>query len=234
MISNIPPNESYKFSENIYITFELLGLTENSDRQQKLDEYAKLILKWNKTYNLTAFKEIKDIYIQHINDSLAIVKPIEDYLLSKNLNSAKIYDVGSGAGLPGIVLAIMCPYLKVTCIDAVGKKVAFIKYVASVLNLNNLFAAHQRIELWQTEPVDLVISRAFSSMKNFVEWAGQHVTEGGHMVAMKARLSPEELGELEQQHRWKISRIEKVIVPQLSAERCLVWINKKERHDITE
>lgn len=210
--------------------FELLKLKQNGDKRDKLAQYAQLILKWNNTYNLTAFKNLQDIYTQHLYDSLAVIEPIEAYLKKQNIDKASVFDVGSGAGLPGVIISIMCPQINVVCIDAVGKKIAFIKHVASMLQLKNLDAQHQRIEKWETEPAQIVISRAFSSLVNFTKLAGMHVQSNGQMVAMKAHLLKDELDEFEQQKLWQINHVENLVVPNMTAARCLVWINKKKEH----
>jgi len=210
--------------------FDAFELEQDSTKQEKLALYADLILKWNKTYNLTALKNLNAIYSQHLYDSLAVIKPIESYL-KKQSEKASVFDVGSGAGLPGIVIAIMCPQINVVCIDSVGKKIAFIKHVASVLCIENLSAQHQRIETWKVNPVHIVISRAFTSLHNFTKLAGMHVQENGQMIAMKAHLLKKELTEFEQQKIWQINKVENLVVPKLKAARCLVWINKKENDD---
>jgi len=152
--------------------FDLLKLKQNAVKEDKLARYAQLILKWNKTYNLTALKNLQDIYTQHLYDSLSVIEPIEAYLKKQNIEEANIFDVGSGAGLPGVIISIMCPQINVVCIDSVGKKVAFVKHVASMLQLKNLNAQHQRIENWKTEPAEIIISRAFSSLVNFSKLPG--------------------------------------------------------------
>jgi 16S rRNA (guanine527-N7)-methyltransferase len=207
--------------------FDMLFIKQDDAKRQKLYDYACLIVKWNKTYNLTALKKIDDVYEQHIFDSLATINPINQYLKQQHIEQAQIFDIGSGAGLPGVVIAIMCPQISVVCVDAVGKKVAFLQHVANTLGLINLNAQHQRVESWNTKPADLVISRAFSSLYNFTSWSGIHVKEKGQMIAMKAHLLPAELTEFETQPIWQISHIEKLVVPNLDATRCLVWINKK-------
>jgi 16S rRNA (guanine527-N7)-methyltransferase len=211
--------------------FDLLKLKQNAVKEDKLARYAQLILKWNKTYNLTALKNLQDIYTQHLYDSLSVIEPIEAYLKKQNIEEANIFDVGSGAGLPGVIISIMCPQINVVCIDSVGKKVAFVKHVASMLQLKNLNAQHQRIENWKTEPAEIVISRAFTSLVNFTKLAGMHVQNNGQMIAMKAHLSKDELEEFEQQELWQINHVENLFVPNMTAVRCLVWINKNEQHD---
>lgn len=205
-----------------------LNLTAQEDQKRALLDYADLILKWNKTYNLTALNKPEEIWVQHIFDSLSVVAPLNHFIREHNISNPIVYDVGSGAGLPGVVLSVMCPHIKVTCVDAVGKKVAFIKYAAGALRLKNLNAVHQRIEAWQVQPAHIVISRAFTSLANFVTWAGQHVQLGGCLVAMKAHLSDQELTEFATQASWQINRVQRLDVPRLDATRCLVWINKKQ------
>ena len=207
--------------------FDLLKLKQDGVKEDKLARYAQLILKWNKTYNLTSLKNLQDIYTQHLYDSLSVIEPIEAYLKKQDIEEANIFDVGSGAGLPGVIISIMCPQINVVCIDSVGKKVAFIKHVASMLQLKNLNAQHQRIENWETKPAEMVISRAFSSLANFTKLAGTHVQNNGQMIAMKAHLSKDEIQEFEQQELWQINHVENLVVPNMTAVRCLVWINKK-------
>ena len=173
--------------------FDMLLIKQDDEKKQKLYDYACLIVKWNKTYNLTALKKIEDVYEQHIFDSLATINPINQYLRQQQIEQAQIFDIGSGAGLPGVVIAIMCPQINVVCVDAVGKKVAFLQHVANTLGLTNLNAQHQRVERWNTKPADLVISRAFSSLYNFTNWSGIHVKDKGQIIAMKAHLLPAEL-----------------------------------------
>jgi 16S rRNA (guanine527-N7)-methyltransferase len=224
-------NDTHEISLELQKAFNVLDLQQDLSKQKRLAEYAKQILKWNKTYNLTAIKNLHDVYTQHLYDSLSVIKPIENYVKKQNIEKVSIFDVGSGAGLPGVVISIMCPQIKVICIDSVGKKVAFVKHVASMLGLTNLSAQHQRIESWQTDPVHIVISRAFTSLINFIDWAGKHVQSNGQMIAMKAHLSKEELEAFDQQNTWQINHIESLVVPNMHATRCLVWINKKERPD---
>jgi 16S rRNA (guanine527-N7)-methyltransferase len=207
--------------------FDSLKLKQNDKNKERLAQYAQLILKWNRTYNLTALKNLQDIYVQHLYDSLAVIEPIERYLKSQSIDKASVFDVGSGAGLPGVIISIMCPQIDVVCVDSVGKKTAFIKHVASMLQLKNLEAQHQRVENWQIEPAQIVISRAFSSLVNFTKLAGMHVQNNGQMIAMKAHLSKIELDEFEQQKQWQIKYIENLVVPNMTAARCLVWIDKK-------
>lgn len=202
-----------------------LGLVLEIKQQEQLLAYMELLKRWNKTYNLTALKTDEQILVQHILDSLSVVLPLQECFLTQK--SIKVLDVGSGGGLPGVVLAIMNPTWSVTCIDAVDKKTSFIVLVAGMLGLRNLFAKHTRIEKFKTEPVDLVISRAFASLKDFANLAGQHVAPTGHLIAMKGHYLDDEVQELEKDSSWRVERYQSIQVPQLDAERCLIYLKGK-------
>src|SRR5690606_20964915 len=158
--------------------------------------------------------------VQHIFDSLTLVEPIQQ-IAAGSTEKLRIVDVGSGAGLPGVVLAIMNPDWHVYCVDAVEKKSAFIRQAASILGLKNLEAVHARIEQLPLYEAAIVTSRAFSSMLDFVSLAGRHVANGGVMLAMKGRQPDEEVLALAQQDEWVVERIETLRVPELDAQRCL-------------
>ena len=109
-------------------------------------DYQNLNGKWTKVYNLTAVRDPAEMLTHHLLDSLATVAPLQKHLQGRGLSAANLLDVGSGAGLPGVVLAICFPTLAVTCVDTVGKKAAFIKHVALALGLPNLMGLHARVE----------------------------------------------------------------------------------------
>jgi 16S rRNA (guanine527-N7)-methyltransferase len=136
-------------------------------------------------------------------------------------------DVGSGAGLPGVVLAIAMPNAHVTCVDAVEKKISFIRQIKGILGLDNLESVHARVEDMEIQPSQVVISRAFSSMRDFVELAGKHVVQDGKIAAMKGKVPIDEMQELSKDEHWTIEKTVRLDVPELEAERCLVWIEKK-------
>src|SRR5690606_25525230 len=117
----------------------------------------------------------EQMLVQHLIDSLSVVKPISTILDKNTVSEGTIVDVGSGAGLPGVVLAIMHPNWRVHCIDAVEKKMAFVQQVSSVLRLRNLHAHHQRVESMPSLQADIVVSRAFASLADFATLAGGHV-----------------------------------------------------------
>ena len=142
-----------------------LHLSLSDDQVRDLLYFQNLIGKWNKVYNLTAVREQAEMLTHHLLDSLAAVEPLQKYLQGRGLSAANLLDVGSGAGLPGVVLAICFPTLAVTCVDTVGKKAAFIKHVALALGLSNLTGLHARVETI-TQPFDVICSRAFASLSD--------------------------------------------------------------------
>src|SRR5690606_17241016 len=128
---------------------------------------------------------------------------------------------------PGVVLAIMRPDWQVHCIDAVEKKMAFVRQVSGVLRLPNLHAHHQRVESMPPYHADSVVSRAFASLADFARLAGDHVAVHDHLVAMKGRNPQEEADVLRQNTSWRITHIETLPVPELNAQRCLVWMRRQ-------
>lgn len=185
-------------------------------------EYLAQMQRWNRTYNLTAIRDPEQMLAQHIIDSLAVIRPMQQALDFRS--EAVIVDVGSGAGLPGVVIALACPGWQVHCVDAVEKKMAFVRQMAGVLALPNLTARHERIEAMQAMEADIVVSRAFASLVDFATLAGAHVRPGGQLLAMKGRHPEEEIEALHEHGHWKVQSVQQLQVPLLEAQRCLVWI----------
>jgi 16S rRNA (guanine527-N7)-methyltransferase len=204
-----------------------LGLTLPPEATDRLLRYLALIAQWNRVYNLTAVREPEAMLRQHLLDCLAAVAPIRHGLRAQRgeggPTAARLLDVGSGAGLPGAVLAVCEPVWLVTCVDTVAKKASFIRQVAAELGLPNLQAVHQRVEaMAPAERFDLITSRAFASLADFVHLTRDRLAPGGLWVAMKAHLSPFErqsvpLGA-------EVFHVEPLRVPGLDAARCLVWM----------
>jgi 16S rRNA (guanine527-N7)-methyltransferase len=195
-----------------------------SDAQvQGLLDYQDLIGKWNKVYNLTAVRDPAEMLTHHLLDSLAAVAPLQKHLQGRGLSAPSLLDVGSGAGLPGVVLAICCPGLAVTCVDAVGKKAAFIKHVALALGLPNLTGLHARVETI-TQPFDVICSRAFASLADFAGWSQAALAPGGVWMALKGKHPAEELTMLPPDVA--MFHVEPLAVPGLAAERCIIWLQK--------
>jgi 16S rRNA (guanine527-N7)-methyltransferase len=204
---------------------QALDLKVSPAQTQQLLDYMALIGKWNKVYNLTSVRDPAEMMTHHLLDSLAVVAPLLRHTQGR---AARVLDVGSGAGLPGTVLAIVCPELDVSCVDTVGKKAAFIQNTALSLKLPNLRGVHARVEEMQAAPFDVVTSRAFSSLADFVNLTKFHVKQAvgdkpaGVWMAMKGKHPADELAALPADVA--VFHVEPLVVPGLEAERCLVWM----------
>lgn len=193
-----------------------LGLELDAQTQAKLLDYLALIVKWNKVHNLTAIRDPENMVTLHLLDSLAVLPYI---------NGKHLLDVGSGAGLPGIVLAICRPDLQVTTIDAVQKKASFMRQAKAELQIDNLQVQAGRVEqLKPLQPFDIVISRAFSELALFIKLTKHLIAEHGEWLAMKGVHPADELASIDYQP----SRIEALQVPGLDAERHLVFLPAKQ------
>jgi len=200
---------------------EALGLVLSPEQRRQLLAYLGLIVKWNKVYNLTAVRDPADMLTHHLLDSLSALGPLQRHLSAQGLQHASLLDVGSGAGLPGIVFAIGCPGLQVSCVDTVSKKAAFIQQAAGELGLKNLRGVHARVESL-AGPFDVVCSRAFASLLDFTAWSRQALAPGGVWLAMKGKHPADELAALPAQVQ--VFHVEPLSVPGLQAERCMVWM----------
>ena len=198
-----------------------LSLDLNERQVAQLLAYLTMIGKWTKVYNLTAVRDPSEMMTHHLLDSLAAVPPLNCQLKQMALErGARLLDVGAGAGLPGAVIAICCPTVAVTCVDAVGKKAAFIKQAALELKLNNLTGLHKRVEQ-VTEPHDVICSRAFASLGDFIGWSAEALAPGGVWMAMKGKHPASEIDMLDK--AIEVFHVEQLAVPGLNAERCIVW-----------
>ena len=196
-----------------------LGLTLSDTQIAQLLGYHTLIQKWNKVYNLTAIRDPAEMLTHHLLDSLAVVAPLVRQTSGASVN---ILDVGAGAGLPGVVVAICCPQVSVTCVDAVAKKMAFVQQVATELKLPNLKALHARVETLM-QKYDLITSRAFATLLDFVTGSRAALkSETGVWLAMKAKNTSAEVVELPADVT--VFHVEQLTVPGLDAERCIVWM----------
>lgn len=197
-----------------------LGLSLNADTAERLMTYLSLLQRWNATYNLTAVRDPAGMFVQHLLDCLAIVPPLRRVLGD---GPGRIADVGSGAGLPGVVIAATCPQLQVCCIDTVGKKVAFVRQVMAELQLRNLRAEQGRVENLRPEaPYDVVTSRAFASLADFVHLTRPLIAPGGIWMAMKGKIPNDEIAALPCDV--EVFHVEQLVVPQLPADRCVVLL----------
>ncbi len=197
---------------------DALGLALGEAQFEQLMGYLTLIQKWNKVYNLTAVRDPQEMLTHHLLDSLSAVAPL---LRHTGGRPARVLDVGSGGGLPGIVLAICRPELDVSCVDTVGKKAAFIQQVAASLKLPNLRGVHARVESL-AGPFDVVCCRAFAALPDFVNWSRGALAEQGVWMAMKGKHPQAEIEGLPADVQ--VFHVEPLAVPGLDAERCMVWL----------
>ena len=186
-------------------------------------DYLDLIQKWTKVYNLTAVRDPAAMLTHHLLDSLAVIAPLRRQMseFANTAGGVRLLDVGSGAGLPGVVIAICCPEISVHCVDTVAKKAAFIQQVAVSLKLPNLRGLHVRVELL-TEKYQVVSSRAFASLLDFTTWSYAALAEGGVWMGMKGRHPVDEIAALPAEV--EVFHVEQLAVPALGAERCIVWM----------
>jgi len=181
--------------------------------------YLDLLGKWNRVYNLTAVRDRSQMVAQHLLDCLTVVAPLSRWSRGQR---RRVLDVGSGAGLPGLVIAVLLPALDVTCIDAVGKKASFVRQAAAELGLRNVHAVHGRVESLADSQFDIVVSRAFASLVEFTSLTRHLLAPGGVWLAMKGKLPTDEIASLP--GGVEMFHVEHVKVPGLDAERCLVWM----------
>lgn len=200
---------------------ELLGLRLSDDQHQHLLTYIDLLQKWNRVYNLTAVKDPEQMLTQHVLDCLAVVIPLK----KKAPRAKSLLDVGAGGGLPSVVLAIACPDLTVLAVDAVAKKTAFIQSTAHTLGLANLQAQHARVESL-TQTFDVVGSRAYASLTDFVITSRVCLAPDGWWMAMKGLVPAEEIAQLPSDI--EVDQTQLLSVPDLDAQRCLVWMRPKQ------
>lgn len=194
-----------------------LGLDENP--ADPLLAYLELLIKWNKTYNLTAVRDPQDMVVLHLLDSLTALPYIK---------GGRVLDVGTGAGLPGIPLSIVRPDIAFTLLDTNGKKTRFVEHAVRQLSLPNVEVVKSRIEDFAPDGeqhFDTVISRAFTALDGFAEACGRLLTASGQLTAMKGRLQSEEISCINKA-QWNIAS-EQVTVPGLDAERHMIILTPK-------
>ena len=188
-------------------------------------DYLGLLQKWNKVYNLTAVRDPAEMMTHHLLDSLAVIGPLRRQVGDRPL---RLLDVGSGGGLPGVVIAIACSQISVTCVDTVAKKAAFIQQAAATLKLPNLTGLHARVESLNAlsgQGFDVVCSRAFASLVDFTRWSRDALQPGGIWMAMKGKHPGDELATLDAEAgAVDVFHVEQLRVPGLDAERCIVWM----------
>ncbi len=202
------------FEQRLRAGIAELGLSLGDDRIAQLMAYLAGLIKWNQAYNLTAVREGEQMVIKHLLDSLSILPFIE---------GENLIDVGTGAGLPGMVIAIVKPELPVTLLDSNGKKTRFLKQMAAELKLANVSVVQTRAEEFDGQ-FAMVTSRAFASLADILSWSGHFLKDGGRMLAMKGQRPDDELVALPAEYC--LSSVEKLSVPFLQEERHLLILQR--------
>lgn len=198
---------------------EALSLNLTDNQQQQLVEFVLLIDKWNKAYNLTSVRCPKQMMVKHILDSLAIVP---------HLTGENIIDVGTGPGLPGMPLAIAFPDKTFTLLDSLGKRVRFMTQCVHTLKLTNVTPVNSRVENHVGDkPYDIVLSRAFASLKDMLHWCEHLVDSDGQFLALKGQFPQSEIDEVSD--HFQVTATENITVPNLEGERHLVWLRKTQQ-----
>lgn len=196
-----------------------LDVNLDASQIEQLLDYLALLVKWNAVYNLTAVREPAQMVTQHLLDSLAVVPAFAA--------ARRVLDVGAGGGLPGVVIAIWArlanPAMQIDLIDTVHKKTAFLTQVKSELGLSNMRVHTGRVEkLAVAQPFDLITSRAFATLADFIDWSGHLLAPDGVFLAMKGIMPDDEVARLPS--GWTLKRTCRLQVPMLEAERHLLWI----------
>jgi len=193
-----------------------LGLALQASQRKQLLTYLHLLAKWNEVYNLTAIRDAHEMLSHHLLDALSIVP---------HVSGPRVLDVGSGAGLPGIPVAVTRPDCEVTLLDSSQKKTAFLQQVVIELELSNAAVRSTRVETWQThERFDVITSRAFSELAEFVGQAQHLLAARGVFAAMKGAYPEAEIERLP--HGFRVRAVKRLAVPGLAAERHLVLVER--------
>lgn len=194
-----------------------LGLTLDDGTAARCANYLRLIEKWNRVHNLTAIRETEQMVVLHLLDSLSVLPHVD--------GAHTLLDVGTGAGLPGIPIALASPAFEVTLLDSSHKKTTFLEQAKAELDLRNVTIACERVEQWRPgRTFDVVVSRAFADLAEFVAQAHHLVAPGGRMLAMKGVYPFEEIARVPATHR--VADVKELRVPALDAKRHLVFVER--------
>lgn len=203
-----------------------LGLDISVAQRQGLLDYLSLLMKWNRTYNLTAICQEADMVDLHLLDSLTVLPALRKSVVAGRRDAApvRLADIGSGAGLPGLVIAMLEPGWRITSVEAVAKKAAFQRQACIELGLRNVDVIAGRVEAMPGGTFDMVVSRAFAELGKFIALAGHLPIAGGALFAMKGGLPAGELASLPPD--WMASSVQPLAVPGVNAERHLIVLEK--------
>ncbi len=199
-----------------------LDIEYSVETYQRLEQYADLILKWNKVYNLTAIRNRDELLVRHFLDSLAVLPCLDVLQLQENESALRVLDVGAGAGLPGLVWAIVRPNWQIHLVDTVQKKAAFMLQAAANLGLKNVQVHHARVENLNLPPFDIITSRAFSSIPLFISLSHHLLKPAGIFAALKGRQEVDH----EIPVHWSLQDLKEIKVPFLDEQRHLFVIKR--------
>ena len=223
--STISPAERATFHGILEQNASAMGVALDARQVGQLLDYLGLLAKWNAVYNLTAVRDPAQMVTQHLLDSLSVVSAFAE--------ARRVLDVGAGGGLPGIVLAIWAgvahPDMRIALIDTVSKKTAFLTQVKAELGLANVTVHTGRVEQLQVDsPFDVITSRAFAELTDFVTWSGHLLSDDGRFIAMKGVLPEDEIRRLPA--GWVVESVQPLVVPTLAAQRHLIVIRREGDH----
>ncbi|WP_432480694.1 16S rRNA (guanine(527)-N(7))-methyltransferase RsmG [Moraxella sp. ZY200743] len=211
-------NHADGFIAELQQSAKALNLTFSQTQLHQLLAYLDNLLLWTKAYNLTAITAPKEAFIKHILDCLAIIADLP----FADKSDVSVLDIGTGAGLPAVIIAIMRPDWQVVALDSNGKKVRFIRQMAGELGLDNITPVARRIEDFEGV-FDVITSRAFASLDDFTQLANPYLKVGGVLYAMKGKMPTDD--EVARLVDWQV-QIKPISVPQMSDERCVVYLSR--------
>jgi len=221
--SAVASNDARAFSNSVLQQIKHLGIDDHSIAP--LAMYLTELEKWNRAYNLTAIRDPAEMVTRHLLDSLAVLPHLPDRASDSARAPLRLLDVGSGGGMPGILLAIVRPQWQVTVLDGNGKKARFLRHIVRALSLTNVQVAESRVEAWTAPQLfDRIISRAFAALAEFVQLSDHLLADDGRWLAMKGRVATSELAELPANRT--VETIHALEVPGLQEARSLVVVRR--------
>lgn len=206
--------------EAVEACLKSLEITYELSQAQALVTFCETLLKWNATYNLTTITDASSVLTLHVADSLTLVPKVKEFAPA----AKRVLDVGSGGGLPVVPLAVMRPDLSVSAVDTVKKKAVFLRQAGVMCRLRNFTVYNDRVEKLSVPPFDVITSRAFASLKDMTFWTEHLLAENGVWLAMKGKLTEDEMAGLDRQ-KYEVSPVP-LSVPGAEVERHLVVIRR--------
>lgn len=207
--------------EAVEACLKSLEITYELSQAQALVTFCETLLKWNATYNLTTITDASSVLTLHVADSLTLVPKVKEFASA----AKRVLDVGSGGGLPVVPLAVMRPDLSVSAVDTVKKKAVFLRQAGVMCRLRNFTVYNDRVEKLSLSPFDVITSRAFASLKDMTSWTEHLLAENGVWLAMKGKLTEDEMAGLDRQ-KYEVSPVP-LSVPGTEVERHLVVIRRR-------